>query len=106
MKKIGIKFMFSKKATKIDEIFTVDLKQRQIDGEDFVIFFGRLRKINFLKMNLTGRNTKQLNFFLTTLKIDPFLFPMRASQKSVCKQIEAISSGFKKTSGLSNSTTF
>ena len=62
--------MFSKKATKIDEIFTVDLKQRQIDGEDFVIFFGRLRKINFLKMNLTGRNTKQLNFFVTTLKIE------------------------------------
>ena len=62
--------MFSKKATKIDEIFTVDLKQRQIDGEDFVIFFGRLRKINFLKMNLTGRNTKQLNFFVKTLKIE------------------------------------
>ena len=49
---------------------------------------------------------KELGSILTTLKIDPFLFPMRASQKSVCKQIEAISSGFKKTSGLSNSTTF
>ena len=39
--------MFSKKATKIDEIFTVDLKlcsKRQIDGEDCVNFCGLLRK--------------------------------------------------------------
>ena len=39
--------MFSKKATKIDEIFTVDLQVTtycQIDGEDFVKFGGRLRK--------------------------------------------------------------
>ena len=42
-----IKFMFSKKATKIDEIFTVDLTVTtycQIDGEDFVHFCGPLRK--------------------------------------------------------------
>ena len=37
--------MFSKKATKIDEIFTVDLALcSQIDGEDFVNFRGLLRK--------------------------------------------------------------
>ena len=39
--------MFSKKATKIDEIFTVDLtvcNKRQIDGEDFVNFRGLLKK--------------------------------------------------------------
>ena len=39
--------MFSKKATKIDESFTVDLtlcSKRQIDGEDFVNFRGLLRK--------------------------------------------------------------
>ena len=39
--------MFSKKATKIDEIFTVDLTlttQRQIEGEDFVKFCGLLKK--------------------------------------------------------------
>ena len=35
--------MFSKKATKIDEIFTVDVTSR-IDGEDFVDFCGFLRK--------------------------------------------------------------
>ena len=38
--------MFSKKATKIDEIFTVDLtlcSKCQIDGEDFVDFCGLLR---------------------------------------------------------------
>ena len=42
-----LKFMFSKKATKIYEIFTVDLTlttQRQIDGEDFVNFCGLLKK--------------------------------------------------------------
>ena len=42
-----IKFMFSKRATKIDEIFTVDLtlcSKCQIDGEDFVSFRGILRK--------------------------------------------------------------
>ena len=39
--------MFSKKATKIDEIFTVDLtlcSKCQIVGEDFVNFCGFLRK--------------------------------------------------------------
>ena len=44
-----IKFVFSKKATKIEKIFTVFLtvctcSKCQIDGEDFVIFFGLLRK--------------------------------------------------------------
>ena len=42
-----IKFVFSKKATKIDEIFTQDLTlttQCQIDGEDFVNFCCLLRK--------------------------------------------------------------
>ena len=39
--------MFSKKATKIDEIFTVDLtvcRKCQIDGEDFSYFYGLLKK--------------------------------------------------------------
>ena len=42
-----LKFMFSKKATKIDEIFTVDLTVTtycQIEGEDFEKFCGLLRK--------------------------------------------------------------
>ena len=45
--KLKLKFMFSKKATKNDEIFTVDLMVTtycQIDGEDFVYFCGLLRK--------------------------------------------------------------
>ena len=45
-----IKFMFSKKATKIDEIFTVDLTVTtycQIDDEDFVNFCGFSEKVNF-----------------------------------------------------------
>ena len=48
--------MFSKKATKIDEIFTVDLtlcSKYQINGEDFVDFFGLLRK-HELYQNLFG----------------------------------------------------
>ena len=39
--------MFFKKATKINEIFTVDLtlcSKCQIDGKDFVNFCGLLRK--------------------------------------------------------------
>ena len=48
--------MFSKKATKIDKIFTTDLtlcSKRQIDGEDFVNFRGLLRKYELYlnKMN-------------------------------------------------------
>ena len=42
-----LKFIFSEKATKIDEIFTVDLTDTtycQIDSEDFVNFCGLLRK--------------------------------------------------------------
>ena len=50
-----LKFTFSEKATKIDKIFTVDLTfttQRQIDGEDFINFCGRLRK-HELQRNFT-----------------------------------------------------
>ena len=42
-----VKFMFSKKATKIDEIFAIYLtlcSKCQIHGEDFVNFCGLLRK--------------------------------------------------------------
>ena len=45
-----IKFKFSKKATKIDEILAVDLtlcSRRQIDNEDFVIFLPFLENMNF-----------------------------------------------------------
>ena len=44
---VSVKFMFSKKATKIVEIFTADLtlcSKSQIDSEDFVNFCGLLRK--------------------------------------------------------------
>ena len=50
--RILIKFMFSQKASKIDEIFTVDLtlcSKRQIDGEGFVNFRGLLRKYELYK---------------------------------------------------------
>ena len=43
----SLEFVFSKKAPKIDEIFTVDLllcSKCQMDGEDFVNFCGLLRK--------------------------------------------------------------
>ena len=44
---IIVKFMFSKKTTRIDEIFTIDLTLTtycKIDGEDFFNFCGLLRK--------------------------------------------------------------
>ena len=42
-----LKFKFSEKATKIEKIFAINLtmcSNRQIDGEDFINFFGLLRK--------------------------------------------------------------
>ena len=45
--------MFSKKTTKFDKIFTVDLtlcSKYQIDGEDFVNFCGLLRKHELYKI--------------------------------------------------------
>ena len=44
--------MFSEKATKNDEIFTVDLTlccKCQVDGEDFEIFVAFLENTNFKK---------------------------------------------------------
>ena len=46
----NIKFIFSKKATKTDEIFTVDLTVTtncQMDGEDFVNFLAFSENVNF-----------------------------------------------------------
>ena len=54
-----LKFVFSKKATKIEEIFTVDLtvcSKRQIAGEDFFKFCGLLRKHElYLKVDMRQR---------------------------------------------------
>ena len=47
----SVKFMFSKNATKIDEIFTVDLTlctKCQIDDGDFVYFCDLFRKYDLL----------------------------------------------------------
>ena len=60
--------MFSKKATKVEEIFTVDLtkcSKCQIDGEDFVNFFGLLRKYELYKQ--TKFKKYATNYLLTTL---------------------------------------
>ena len=46
--------MFSKKATKIDELFIVDLtlcSKCQINGEDFFDFCGLLRKHELMRFN-------------------------------------------------------
>ena len=51
---IMLKLMFSKKATKISEIFTVDLtlcSKCQIDGEEFINFSGLLRKNELYRHN-------------------------------------------------------
>ena len=45
-----LKFILSRKATKIDKIFTVNLtlcSKRQIEGEDFVKFVAFLENMNF-----------------------------------------------------------
>ena len=61
-----VKFIFSKKTTKINEIFTIDLtvcSKCQIDGEDIVNFCGLLRKHELFNwINLSG---KQYCFFET-----------------------------------------
>ena len=45
MRLSAVKFMFSEKAKKIDEIFDLTLCSKcQIDGEDFIDFCGLLRK--------------------------------------------------------------
>ena len=68
--------MFSKKATKIDEIFTDDLtlcSKCQIDGEDFVNFCGLLRKTRTLLRKMyepnQNFNQKQHNHIQISLKI-------------------------------------
>ena len=51
--------MFSKKATKIEEIFTVNSTlciKYQIDGEDFVNFVAFLENTNFKTSFLFGQN--------------------------------------------------
>ena len=56
-----VKFMFSKKATKI-KIFTVHLtlcSKCQIDGEDFVNFCGLLRKHELYEKKLRSMNFDQ-----------------------------------------------
>ena len=58
-----VKFMFSKKATKIEEIFTVDLtlcSKCQINGEYFTNFCGLLRKHELYLLCYKQTN----NFFL------------------------------------------
>ena len=55
--------MFSKKATKIDEIFIVDLtlcNKCQIDDEDFVNFCGLLRKHELYNSFLGGLGRDQV----------------------------------------------
>ena len=66
--------MFSKKATKIVTIFTVNLtvcSNRPIDGEDFVNFCGLLRKHDIKYVLLIAIMCKYLMRFTITTQ-DPF----------------------------------
>ena len=64
--------MFSKKATKFDEIFTVDLtlcSKRQIDIEDFFNFCGLLRKhelYQFFKSGIHNKAPKTHTYLVPT----------------------------------------
>ena len=54
-----VKFMFSEKATKIDETFAVHMplcSKCQIDGEDFVDFCGLLRKHELYKLKVAFKS--------------------------------------------------
>ena len=62
-----VKFTFSKKATKIDKIFTVDLTlcgKSQIEGEDFVHFCGLLGKNKLYLMGNYSQFDPNLKYFL------------------------------------------
>ena len=55
-----VKFIFSMKATKIDKIFTADLKicsTCQINGEDFVNFCGPKQAVWVLKSKIFGQKS-------------------------------------------------
>ena len=63
-----LKFMFSKKATKINEIFTVDLMVTtycQIEGEDFVNFCCLFRKYELYQQDRTANPAlpEEVGFF-------------------------------------------
>ena len=61
-----VKFMFSKKATKIDEVFTVDLtlcSKRQINGEDFPNFRGLLRKYELYELGVLPKDLDLIQIF-------------------------------------------
>ena len=61
---ILLMFMFSKKATKIDQIFTVDLTVTTycpIDGKDFVNFCGLLKKRELYTRFPARQARKKLN---------------------------------------------
>jgi hypothetical protein len=66
---LHLKFMFSKKTTKIDEIFTVDLmlcSKRQIDGEDIVNFCGLLKNYEVYRKVVSSKASRleaQAGFF-------------------------------------------
>ena len=71
-----LKFMFSKKATIIDEIFAVNLalcSKCQIDGEDFVDFCGLLRKheLYLLQFNFLLKGGSFIKFLLQRQSIKP-----------------------------------
>ena len=72
-----LKFMFFKKATKIDEIFTINLTlcgKSQIDGENFVNFRGLLRKCELYQRHLLFKNKIPVRIAIIQ---SPLLFPIR-----------------------------
>ena len=71
-----IKFIFSKKATKNDEIFTVDLtlcSKCQIVGEDFISLCGLFRKHELYSQKPIHRSDQQKRY----IKPNQFNFPRK-----------------------------
>ena len=70
-----LKFMFSRKATKVDDIFTVNLmlcSKHQIDSEYIVNFHGLFRKYGLYEHDLTSKVKKKSSKCNSRKTLAPF----------------------------------
>jgi hypothetical protein len=82
-----LKLMFSKKATKIDKIITVDLtlcSKCQFDGEDFINFCGLLRKHELYNAYFMGLKDEKSAHYSCLLKVGTY---------GICTLIRSVASG-------------
>jgi hypothetical protein len=101
--------MFSKKARKIDKIFTVDLtlcSKCQINGEDLIIFCGFLRKhelYHFLFSRYFPSNGELVHIFVTDMKMPEELEKLDQVVRDLQNQVSNMISLIELDSTLSES---